>query len=141
MNFTVQTLTRQYLEQHIEEFISLLHKNLKNEYWTSEHFLSDLPEKWRISQYVINETKNIIGFLIASDKVNNYHIHKFVVDHSYRNSGIGTLLLRNLLSTIDKDIMLKVSCKNTEAIQFYQQKGFIVSGQDGNMYHMILKLT
>jgi ribosomal protein S18 acetylase RimI-like enzyme len=139
MKVTIHTLSRNYLEQYIEQFISLLHRNLTDEYWASEHFLTDLPYKWELSLYALNELNSIAGFLIASRKQNAIHIHKFVVDTSEQSSGLGTSLLTRLLKTTDQDITLNVSLDNPRAIAFYKKNGFVITDQTDTRYTMTLQ--
>lgn len=139
LNFTLHTLTRNYLELHVESFISLLHRNLADEYWSSEHFLTELPRKWELSQYILNKEGLVIGFLIASEKSDSVHIHKFVVENHAQSKGLGALLLNRLLSLTHKNITLKVNSNNTQAISFYKKHSFSVSTQTDTSYTMTLQ--
>jgi|JI10StandDraft_1071094.scaffolds.fasta_scaffold88407_2 ribosomal protein S18 acetylase RimI-like enzyme len=139
MNFTIHALSRDYLEQHIERLILLLHRNLNDEYWSSQHFLTDLPGKWELSLFAQDKSKNITGFLIASKKQSTTHIHKFVVDISVQSSGLGTSLLNHLLTITDDDLSLKVHLNNIRAIEFYKKNGFTMTDQTETFCTMTLQ--
>ncbi len=81
-----------------------------------------------------------ISFSSCDDK--NYFLHKFYVDSSIQNKGIGSLLFNYVLRSIEnaKTIELTVNRQNFKAINFYFKHGFkIKSVEDfdiGNGYFM-----
>ena len=117
----------------------MLHRNLADEYWSSQHFLTELSRKWELSHYILNESGSLIGFLIASEKPDSVHIHKFVIDHQAQSKGLGASLLNQLLGITPKNITLKVNLNNTQAISFYKKHNFSVSSQNGTSYTMTLQ--
>ena len=59
----------------------------------------------------------------------------------YRNRGIGTQLLRELIASSEKEgrgVRLQV-LKNNPACRLYQRLGFIQTGEDGMYYQMLRK--
>lgn len=139
--FTLHALSREFLDRQIDRFISMLHENLEDEYWTAEHFLSELPSKWHLSTYALSKEGNILGYAIISDKGRTIHIHKFVVDRQVQSLGIGKAILDRLMSLTHKDITLKVKHDNARAVSFYRHNGFIVSDNTDIFYTMSMNRT
>jgi len=134
MNFTIKVLTRDFVQQNIDEFIRIAKENIADEYWGKSHFLAELNNKWIYSQAVISKERKVIGFLIASEKDEAIHIHKFIVDASVQRAGVGTSMLRFLIGKrTAKPIMLKVHIENKKAIAFYERKGFKIKAIQGDL--------
>jgi ribosomal protein S18 acetylase RimI-like enzyme len=137
MDFNLITLTRKFLQDNVEEFISLNKSNLRNEYWNADHFLAELNRKWDLSFYVTNEEDKVVGFLIASEKEQSIHIHKFVVDQSVQKIGLGRRMLERIISQTTKPVTLKVEIENVNASQFYLKNKFVITECQNNLHSMI----
>lgn len=146
----VQNINKQFIVDNYLVF-SRLSEQLEGDYWTIEEYLKELPFKWKLSEVCITETGNILGFLIASMKIDSFYIHRFVVDFSYQKKGIGSCLLDSLLSKSikynAKTISLKVATNNIIAYNYYIKKGFNKIGTVQNIkdpknlsFKMILKV-
>ena len=122
----IKKLNRIVLESRLDEFIKILENEL-DEYWNQENFLKELNEKWNFSLFIENDNK-IVGYIIASKKSRNIHIHKFMVHRDLRSKGIGYKLLKEIENLCLKNgeslISLKVYKKNTLALKFYLRSGF-----------------
>jgi ribosomal protein S18 acetylase RimI-like enzyme len=136
MTFKIEALTRELMQQNIQDFVHLAKNNIEGEYWDNSNFLSDLRNKWNLSFFVKDDTGKIIAFLIASEKTDSIHIHKFVVDLPARQMGVGTLLLDYLKTKATKVITLKVRVDNEMGIQFYKKKGFVILAREADLYIM-----
>jgi len=139
-NFKIKTLDKMFLKNHVNDFISIL-EDIEHEYWQKEHFMIDLPGKWSYSLVVLDDSKNILGYIIASKKNRNVHIHKFVIEKKLRSLGIGKELLADLCNRcIDNDIKtvnLKVYKDKIRAIKFYKKCGFrYISTEKGGLLRM-----
>lgn len=118
-------ISKEYLKDNLNSFISIL-KDIPNEYWNKDNFLLDLPCKWEYS-FVALDNNKILGFLIASCKVNNIHIHKLMIDSKCRGNGIGSFLINHLEEKAKNqfDMMtLKVYKDNVNAIKFYYNHNY-----------------
>jgi ribosomal protein S18 acetylase RimI-like enzyme len=139
MVFSFNVLTKEYMQHHVDDFISMNNTNLKNEYWQADHFLAELNKKWALSFYATTTENKMAGFLIASDKIATIHIHKYVVDEPFQQQGLGSNMLKHLMDLTEKNISLKVEIANENAIQFYLKKGFLITDSQGNLHNMIYK--
>jgi ribosomal protein S18 acetylase RimI-like enzyme len=124
------------MERHIARFMKMLHENLKDEYWTIDHFMTELPSKWEYSVYAHNENQHILGYAIVSEKQDSLHIHKLVVDQRVQSQGIGAAMINRLVASTDKRITLKVNTENSRAISFYKKNQFSISTQTDTSYTM-----
>lgn len=128
------------LSAKMDEFVSIAHRNIADEYWQREQFLSPATNKWHLSFYLKEAgTERILGFIIASDKGETVHIHKFIVDSEFQGRGLGKKMFNHFLSLSKKDVSLKVNIENTGAIKFYERLGFAVSEQSPGKLLMTYK--
>ena len=126
MNVHVTTLKKETVAARITDFIRISKENIDDEYWDAENFLSDLNKKWDLSLLALDEKHMIVGFLIASEKENSVHIHKFVIDAPFQRSGLGRKMLAALRKNLSKGVTLKVNEENKNAVSFYEKNGFEV---------------
>lgn len=91
------------------------------------------------SLYIVAKLNNeIVGFAGLKFSIDEADIMNIVTKKSYRNNGVATLLLENLIS-ICKDlklssIFLEVNEENTIAIHLYETFGFKNIGLRKNYY-------
>jgi len=120
----IKTLDKIFLENSVHEFINIA-KDVKHEYWQKEHFMIDLPGKWEYSLVAVGAKNDVIGYVIASKKDSNIHIHKFMIKKSLRGLAIGKKLLTELcnrcMDARIKTVTLKVYQDNVRAIGFYKR--------------------
>src|SRR5882672_8952935 len=102
----------EFLRRHVKEFIAMTQRNMRDEYWDEVNFLSELPGKWQYSFYATDATRSILAFIIASEKEQSIHIHKFVVDKPFQKGGLGSKMLDHVLLQSQKPITLKVRTDN-----------------------------
>jgi ribosomal protein S18 acetylase RimI-like enzyme len=138
MDIVFRELTKELMLSKVTELMKISVESIADEYWDRQHFLSDLNRKWELSFLVTDKLGNVRGFLIASEKVESVHIHKFVVTEHNRSKGLGTRMLDYLKGRIAKPITLKVNSENKTAIAFYLKKGFVVTSENNNLYNMKL---
>lgn len=98
-----------------------------DDFWTYNVFKSELENK--NSKYiVIKDNNSIIGFAGIWIAIDEAHITNIVVKKDKRNSGIGSILLKNLInlaiSLNMKNITLEVNESNIYAIKLYNKFGF-----------------
>ena len=109
-----------------------------DEFWSSNNLLSEIENQ---RSYVIKAKLNeeILGFAGIIDTVDQEEITNIVVKKSYRNKGIGSILLESLIeyakSNNKEKIYLEVNCKNSFAIKLYEKYGFKECGLRKKYYN------
>lgn len=119
-------------------------------FWTYQILKKELKSK-NSSYLVAKMNEKIVGFAGIKVILDEADIMNIVIKKNYRNQGIGTLLLENLIFLAKnlnlKSLSLEVSEKNSPAIHLYQKFGFESLGvrknyyQDKNGYIMTKKLN
>lgn len=69
----------------------------------------------------------VVGFIGIKNNKDEIYLYRFYIDSEYRNQGIGTLALQNLIEIAksqNKDISLEVMGNNTLAKKLYEKLGF-----------------
>lgn len=122
MDFTFKKMDIQDLEEIKDVLLSDF-----DDFWSCEVLREELLSD--SSLYIVAKKQNeIIGFAGIKIIIDEADIMNIVVKKSYRNNGIGSLLLENLILTSNKKnlnfINLEVDCKNTIAINLYKKFGF-----------------
>lgn len=112
--------------QDLEEIKDVLLYDF-DDFWSYEVLREELLSD--SSLYIVAKKQNeIIGFAGIKIIIDEADIMNIVVKKSYRNNGIGSLLLENLILISNKKnlnfINLEVDCKNTIAINLYKKFGF-----------------
>ena len=122
MDFTFKKMDIQDLEEIKDVLLSDF-----DDFWSYEVLREELLSD--SSLYIVAKKQNeIIGFAGIKIIIDESDIMNIVVKKSYRNNGIGSLLLENLILISNKKnlifINLEVDCKNTIAINLYKKFGF-----------------
>ena len=122
MDFTFKKMDIQDLEEIKYVLLSDF-----DDFWSYEVLREELLSD--SSLYIVAKKQNeIIGFAGIKIIIDESDIMNIVVKKSYRNNGIGSLLLENLILISNKKnlifINLEVDCKNTIAINLYKKFGF-----------------
>lgn len=116
--------------------------------------LSDFDDFWNYStlksellnpnsKYVVTKKNNkILGFAGIWKSVDDVHITNIVVNKTFRNQKIGSLLLSKLIELAKLEpnissITLEVNSNNTPAIKLYEKFGFKVVGLRKKYYNNI----
>ena len=106
-------------------------------FWTYQILKEEL-ESENSSYLIARMNDEIIGFAGIKVVLDEADIMNIVIKKNYRNQGIGTLLLENLISLAKrlnlKSLSLEVSEKNLPAIHLYQNFGFESLGVRKNYY-------
>ena len=98
-----------------------------DDFWNYSVFKSELESD--SSHYlVVKDNSKIIGFAGIKVILPDADIMNIVVKKDFRNQGIGSLLLKELINLSKslnvKDLFLEVNEKNTPAILLYNKFGF-----------------
>lgn len=108
-----------------------------DEFWDYNIFKEELQSE--NSKYLVAKFNNeIIGFAGIKIIIDEADIMNIVIKKSYRNKGIGSLLLKELISLCQnlnlKSIFLEVNESNFSAIHLYEKFDFKVVGNRKKYY-------
>ena len=113
-------------------------------------YANDLPnnEINKINNYVNNNVPKlldnylnivvddkIVGCLLLTDKDDGILLDEIYLEEDYRNKGIGTDIIKNVISNNDK-IYLWVYKENFKAVSLYKKLGFNVINETESRYYM-----
>ncbi len=132
MNIEIEKMNKNHLEE-IKENLETDFDNFWNYNILKEELSSDN------SKYIVAISKGeVIGFAGIKFALDQADIMNIVTRKDCRNKGVGTLLLRELISICKKfkanSIFLEVSEDNEPAIKLYQKLGFENVGIRKNYY-------
>lgn len=107
-------------------------------FWNENIFKSELENS--NSKYIVAKHNNeIVGFAGIWIAIDEAHITNIVTRKCYRNQGIGTTLLKNLIKLCNElnlnSITLEVNESNTPAIKLYEKFGFKQVGLRKHYYN------
>lgn len=90
----------------------------------------------QINNYkLINIDGNIVGCIFVENKDNGVIIDELYIEEKYRNNGIGTDLINNVISN-NNIVYLWVYKLNVKAIRLYKRLGFKIIKETENRYYM-----
>lgn len=132
MNIEIKKMNKNHLEE-IKENLEVDFDDFWNYNILKEELSSDS------SKYIVAITKSeVIGFAGIKFALDQVDIMNIVTRKNYRNKGVGTLLLRELISICKEfkanSIFLEVSEDNEPAIKLYKKLGFENVGIRKNYY-------
>lgn len=96
---------------------------LNNSFLNKEEILNELNNNPFAKVLIYIENNNIIGYLYYSDIYDRIEINQIETLINYRNKGIASKLLEELLK-LKKDITLEVNENNISAIKLYEKYNF-----------------
>ncbi len=136
-NLEIKKGSRILINENIDSLIAIDKKCFSDLSWNKEAFLSELSLKFE-SSLLLFIGKQVVGYGIVSKKGKIFHLHKFVINPTYKSKGFGQLLLDNLFKQVkNKPLTLKVEVSNIDAIVFYLKRKFIFTEKSGDYYYMI----
>ena len=89
--------------------------------------------------YNIIVGENIVGCLLLTDKDDGKLLDEIYLEEEYRNKGIGTDIIKNILKQNDI-VYLWVYKKNIKAIKLYKKLGFDIIEETDTRYYMKYKV-
>ncbi len=112
-------------------------QNEFDDFWTYDILKEELSSEHSI--YLVAKIDNqIIGFAGFKTIFNEAELMNIIVRKSFRNCGIGNLLMKNILLELQArkiaTIHLEVAKNNISAIHLYQKFGFYEVGLRKNYY-------
>ena len=101
MDLVIKTGTKELIDTYIDQLIEIDQYHFGKESWSKESFISHLPGKFSNSLLMFKENK-VVGYAIVSKKVNNFHIHRFVICKHLTSMGYG----KKLLAHLEKNVLI-----------------------------------
>jgi ribosomal protein S18 acetylase RimI-like enzyme len=100
------------------------------------HYTTYYPQA---THNIIYFQKQAVGRLMVDRSPSNIHLIDITILPEYCGKGIGTQLLKQLLTegtTARKPVTLQVFKANQGALQLYKRLGFVVTGEVGTHFQM-----
>lgn len=120
------------------EAISPILSSEFDDFWSTNTLKEEL-ENANSTYIVAKINQEIVGFAGIWKSVDDVHITDIVVKKNYRQKGIGSSLLQELISLTKKlnykELTLEVNAKNDPAKKLYFKYGFKELGIRKNYYH------
>lgn len=131
---TFRTLSHEQLRANIDAFLRIA-SDVDGEYWAAEHFLRDLPEKWRLSFAAWSAGRPIAYAILSRKGPDHIHLHHLMVEPNQRGRGLGQCMLTEMERRVSRAaatrLTLKVDRGNERAQRFYRRAHYIEQGRDG----------
>lgn len=109
----------------------------------------DIKEAERINNYVnktipkqISDYKmiilnnNIVGIFLITKNESGLLLDEIFIEEQYRNKGIGTSIIKEVISKSNENIYLWVYKDNIKAIKLYKKLGFLMKEETDSRYYM-----
>lgn len=136
----IKPLSKKFIKNNISRLFEI--EKDYSQHWLETDFMEYEKDKWSLSKYAKID-KEIIGFLIASNRKDSFYLNRLMVHPEYRNNGLGKEMFSNFYKECKKrkqheKISLRVLKENIKAINFYENLGFnIVSfNPENNLYFL-----
>ena len=98
-------------------------------------YVKDNVPKQLNNYKLINIDGNIVGCILVENKDDGVIIDELYIEEKYRNNGIGTDLINNVISN-NNIVYLWVYKLNVKAIRLYKRLGFKIIKETENRYYM-----
>jgi ribosomal-protein-alanine N-acetyltransferase len=100
--------------------------------WSRSMFATELAKPSSLSLGAVDETDELVGYLVLSRYVDAWHVMNVAVAPEWRRRGVATALLERLLDDTRDDAQrgytLEVRVSNVGAIALYERFGFKPKG-------------
>ena len=100
--------------------------------WSRSMFATELAKPSSLSLGAIDESGELVGYLVLSRYVDAWHVMNLAVTEPYRRRGVARTLLDRLFDVTAADerrgYTLEVRVSNEGAIKLYEAMGFVSRG-------------
>ena len=127
----IDTLIKYKLNSILKYASNLSNKELDE---INKYVKDNVPKQ--LNNYkLINLDGKIVGCILIEDKYDGVIIDELYIEEKYRNNGIGTELINNVISN-NNIVYLWVYKLNVKAIRLYKRLGFKIIKETENRYYM-----
>lgn len=123
-------------ERHIKD-IAKIEKAVFSTPWSENAILDSIKNGYYFF-VAEDEEENTLGYVGLSVVLDEGYIANVAVDEKYRKAGVGTLLVKRLLSLAREKglsfVTLEVRASNEKSISLYEKCGFKTEGRRKNFY-------
>jgi len=124
------------MECHVPQ-IAELEKLCFNDPWSQNSIASEVNNKLSLWLVAV-ENEQVVGYVGSQTVLGETDMMNIAVHPEYRNKGIATALITQLISTLAQwgshSLMLEVRASNDPAISVYKSLGFVEVGRRRNYY-------
>lgn len=115
-------------------------KNLSDEEMNKidAYIQSNVPKQLKDYKNIKYNDK-VIGCLLVSNDKNKILLDEIYLEKEYRNKGIGTSIIKKIINSSNKSVVLWVYKNNTNALNLYLKLGFKVIDETDTRYNMECK--
>jgi len=121
--------------------VLLLEESIFRAPWSMGLFQAELASPLsacRVARMIGQDGEMIVGYLISKTIRDETHLESIAVREDFRNRGIGSLLLDDMLAVAVRNrvekIHLEVRRSNLAALELYKKAGFVQCGIRWNYY-------
>ena len=141
--FEIRTLTPCDVRERIQDILGIA-ADVEGEYWKEEHFLRELPDKWKLSFAVWSDERPIAYAILSRKGPAHVHLHHFMVNLRSRGKGLGRRMLALVFQRVREagcqQLTLKVNATDQIARRFYERYGFR-KGVNAGAYCTLVKFV
>jgi len=106
--------------------------------WLRQHFIDELNSAYAFPLAAFDPKGRLVGYICPMQLLDEGHILNVAVDPELRGSGVGRLLVQQVLDdcrAADASfVSLEVRVSNHAAISLYQSMGFVETGRRKRYY-------
>jgi ribosomal protein S18 acetylase RimI-like enzyme len=136
----IEPLTEDRADQLADQLIAMA-RDLDWDDWGRENLMSPRAEKWERSLLALRDGRPV-AWAVVSRTVQGAHLHHIVVARDERSTGVGALLISEVVRRTSPGILtLKVPPNNEAAARFYVRLGFDEQTRCPNGYRVFSRNT
>ena len=109
-----------------------IQKSEARSYWSERQILDVCDDI-----YVLKDKTITLGFIVIKKISPDAEIHNLIIKDNYRNQGLGKVLVKLMLDTLEESITriyLEVAANNEPALRLYRASGFTEIGRRHGYY-------
>lgn len=106
--------------------------------WLRQHFVDELNSSYGLPLAAFDHSGRLVGYICPMQLLDEGHILNVAVDPALRGSGVGRLLVQQVLDDCRAAgasfVSLEVRASNLAALSLYHKMGFVAVGKRKRYY-------